>query len=143
VILELVTNAREAMGEGGRVRICTRRLVAISGMVSPDPGLEWVEMAIEDDGCGISSEDLPRVFDPFFSTKASSRGMGLGLKICRDIVEEHGGRLFVESDDRQGTRVVIHLPCATSQCNTEVPASAPESEGRRQGTDRGTAQSRA
>jgi len=143
VILELVTNAREAMGEGGRVRICTRRLVAIPGMVSPDPGLEWVEMAIEDDGCGISSEDLPRVFDPFFSTKASSRGMGLGLKICRDIVEEHGGRLFVESDDRQGTRVVIHLPCAASQCNTEVPASAPESEGRRQGTDRGNAQRRA
>ena len=143
LILELVTNAREAMGEGGRVRICTRRLVAIPGMVSPDPGLEWVEMAIEDDGCGISSEDLPRVFDPFFSTKASSRGMGLGLKICRDIVEEHGGRLFVESDDRQGTRVVIHLPCATSQCNTEVPASAPESEGRRQGTDRRDAQSRA
>ena len=127
LILELVTNAREAMLEGGRVRISTRRLVAIPGMVSPDPALEWVEMTIEDDGCGISAENLPRVFDPFFSTKPSSRGMGLGLKICRDIVEEHGGRLSLESGDRQGTRVVIHLPCAASQSNTDLPASAPES----------------
>jgi len=69
-----------------------------------------VEVVIRDDGPGIAPHDLPRIFDPFFTTKSTPGGMGLGLSIARDLVAEHGGRIRVESDGRQGTRVTIHLP---------------------------------
>jgi signal transduction histidine kinase len=100
VMLELVTNAREAMTEGGVVRISTRE---------GTEGDDWVEVVVEDDGPGIDPEDLPRLFDPFFTTRQAKRGMGVGLKMCRDIIQEHGGRLRLESDGRSGTRVVIGL----------------------------------
>jgi signal transduction histidine kinase len=113
VVLELVNNAREAMAEGGRVFIRTRRLghppvpLAGAGRAGEVP---WVEVAIEDEGPGIAPEALARVFDPFFTTKEVKRGMGIGLKICRDIVHEHGGNLRVERGEQVGTRVVIALP---------------------------------
>jgi two-component system NtrC family sensor kinase len=111
VILELVTNAREAMAEGGRVHIRTRPLGSRparggSGEVA------WVEVSVEDDGPGIAPEEVSRIFDPFFTTKSVKRGMGIGLKICRDIVDEHGGSLRVEPGTPAGTRVVIELPGA-------------------------------
>jgi len=105
VMLELVTNAREAMADGGRVRIATRR-------VAPDgepTASSRIEVIVEDDGPGIPPEEVARVFDPFFTTRATKRGMGIGLKICRDIVHEHGGQMRVESGGRNGTRVVILL----------------------------------
>jgi two-component system, NtrC family, sensor kinase len=105
VMLELVTNAREAMAEGGRVRIATRR-------VTPEgepPESPWIEVTVQDDGPGIPPGEVARVFDPFFTTRTTKRGMGIGLKICRDIVHEHGGRMRVESEIQAGTRVVILL----------------------------------
>ena len=134
VLLELLTNAREATSEGGSVRITTRLLgtgdmaeqaAAASGDQGsagpPDQSTTpagpasassppWVEVVVADDGPGIPAEDLIRVFDPYFTTKGPERSLGLGLGICRDIVGEHGGRLRVESDGRSGTRVVIELP---------------------------------
>jgi signal transduction histidine kinase len=104
VLMELVTNAWEAMAGKGRIRIATRRCEGV-----PE-GTAWVEVALEDEGPGIQSEDLARVFDPFFTTKAAKRGMGMGLKIARDIVAEHGGGLDIASDGRTGTRVEIRLP---------------------------------
>jgi signal transduction histidine kinase len=105
VMLELVTNAREAMADGGRVRIATRRVLP-EGEPSASP---WIEVTVEDDGPGIPPEEVARVFDPFFTTRTTKRGMGIGLKICRDIVHEHGGRMRVESESQAGTRVVILL----------------------------------
>jgi signal transduction histidine kinase len=105
VMLELVTNAREAMAEEGIVRIATRE---------GTEGDDWVEVVVEDDGPGIDPEDLPRLFDPFFTTRQAKRGMGVGLKMCRDIIQEHGGRLHLESDGRSGTRVVIGLRAAAA-----------------------------
>ncbi len=128
VILELLTNAREAMPDGGSVTV-TSRLVP-KGTGEPEirgtgeasvPNLRvtdapipaerwWVQVLVEDDGPGIAPADLPRLFDPFFTTKGRGGGMGLGLRIARDILTEHGGNLRVESDGRRGTRAVIELP---------------------------------
>jgi signal transduction histidine kinase len=138
VILELLTNAREAMPEGGSVMITTRLVNGSKGQLveSPRPvdhlttrpvdeSGGWVEVEVEDDGPGIAPEDLPHVFDPFFTSKGPGRSMGLGLAICQDVVGEHGGRLWLESDGRRGTRVVIVLPASTAtamqngQCKTD------------------------
>ncbi len=147
VLLELLTNAREALPDGGSVTIRARVTrenekergnPAGGGTIGPsgtDPGCQsvpppaglpgchlegrWVEVVIEDDGPGIAPEDLPQIFDPFFTTKGPGRGMGLGLRICQDIVAEHGGRLCVESDGRRGTRVVIQLPVSAGGLSGE------------------------
>jgi signal transduction histidine kinase len=125
VILELVTNAREAMSEGGRVLIGTRLLGSRPG-IQPGRGahgeIPWVEIAVQDEGPGIAAEELSRVFDPFFTTKAAKRGMGIGLKICRDIVGEHGGSLRVERGTPTGTRVAIELPALPNDARSEERA---------------------
>lgn len=145
VILELVSNAREAMPNGGTVTIRTYQVappgVAGSGQPAESRGqgpagrrqaaadseflptaeclLPTVIVEVEDDGPGIPPENLPQVFDPFFTTKGPNRGMGLGLMICRDVVQEHGGRLRLESDGRRGTRVVIRLPACNAERTTD------------------------
>ncbi len=72
-----------------------------------------VEVTIADKGSGISRENLARIFEPFFTTKAGGKGTGLGLSLAFWIVKDHGGRIEVDSEVGQGTRVSIHLP-ATS-----------------------------
>ena len=119
VILELITNAREAMNECGRVWIATRRLAGPPPGAAADGGNVWVEVVVEDDGPGIPADDLPRIFDPFFTTKSNKRGMGLGLAICRDIVTAQDGLLCVASG-AEGTRVTIQLPCTSdAPCGME------------------------
>lgn len=111
-LLELFLNAREATAEDGRVRVRTRRLPGGPG------DADRVQVEVEDDGVGISAEHMPLVFNPFFTTKPAKRGMGIGLKICRDIIEAHGGRLTVEPGAAGGTRVVIQLPAAEAESET-------------------------
>jgi PAS domain S-box-containing protein len=99
VVLNLLTNARDAVEGRGEIRIETRM---------PAGRPEVVELVVSDTGCGISPEDLPRIFDPFFSTKP--RGTGLGLSITHGIVREHGGTIDVESAPGRGTRFVLAFP---------------------------------
>jgi signal transduction histidine kinase len=99
VLLNLVQNAGEAMGEkGGRVTV---RASALSKNGS-------VVLAVEDDGPGISSANQTRLFEPFFTTKFT--GTGLGLTISKSLVEQHGGRLEVESIPGTGTTFYVFLP---------------------------------
>jgi two-component system NtrC family sensor kinase len=65
---------------------------------------------ISDTGMGISTEDLKRIFDPFFTTKTMGRGTGLGLAVSYGIIQEHGGRIFVDSDPGRGTHFRLKLP---------------------------------
>jgi signal transduction histidine kinase len=99
VILNLLTNAWDALEQGGEVSIETSS--------APDRP-SAVRLVIADTGRGIAPEDLPRIFDPFFSTKP--RGTGLGLSISDGIVREHGGTIDVESAPGRGTRFVLTFP---------------------------------
>jgi signal transduction histidine kinase len=105
VILNLLINARQAMPDGGRLII--RLDHAKNG--------DTVDLTIRDTGCGIPADKLPRIFDPFYSTKqgpdASGKGgTGLGLSACRHIIEAHRGRIRVESTVGIGTAFTIKLP---------------------------------
>jgi signal transduction histidine kinase len=97
-LLNLVRNAAEAVGDQGTVRVATRRMPA-----------GGVEIRVEDDGPGIPAEHLPKIFEPFFSTKDG--GTGLGLALTQQIIVEHGGRIQVEASER-GTTFAIELPAA-------------------------------
>ncbi len=99
VLLNLVRNATEAMPRGGTLRLAARRA-----------GAEVV-VSVSDTGPGIAPGDLPRVFEPYFTTKAG--GTGLGLAIAERIVSEHGGRLEVASSPGQGATFTVRLPVAT------------------------------
>jgi signal transduction histidine kinase len=101
VFLNLLTNAREAMPQGGRIT------------VHVEPNHEAVTISIADTGCGIGSDQLPRVLEPFFTTKQD--GNGLGLSICRSILWEIGGTLRIQSEAGKGTRVDVDVPRLTSQ----------------------------
>jgi signal transduction histidine kinase len=101
VFLNLLTNAREAMPHGGLITIEARSIA------------QRVEIAVADSGCGIPDEDLPRVLEPFFTTKP--HGNGLGLSICRSIVWEVEGSLTFGRGTGKGTRVEIALPEAAAQ----------------------------
>ncbi len=100
VLLNLVSNATEAMPRGGTLRLSARR-----------QGAE-VALSVSDTGPGISPHDLPRVFEPYFTTKAG--GTGLGLAIAERIVSEHGGRLEATSRPGQGATFTVRLPVATA-----------------------------
>ncbi len=111
VFFNLVINARQAMlGRRGRLTIDA----APAGLASGEP---LVRISVRDTGCGITPENLPRVFEPFFSTKqhedkAERRGLGLGLSISKDIIEEFGGEITVSSEPGAGTTFTVTLPRA-------------------------------
>jgi signal transduction histidine kinase/putative methionine-R-sulfoxide reductase with GAF domain len=101
VILNLLMNAIQAMPEGGEL--------SITGRFSKDG--YWMELAIQDSGLGIPPEDMDKLFNPFFSTKEG--GMGLGLSIAHRIIDQHHGKIEVESQSGNGTLFTISLPVFT------------------------------
>ena len=105
VLLNLVINGRQSMQPGGTLKVSVRR--------SDDAPM--VEIGVADSGSGIAPAKLARIFEPFFTTKdgpddTGQGGSGLGLSICRDIIEHHQGRIRVESLVGRGTKFVIKLP---------------------------------
>jgi PAS domain S-box-containing protein len=100
VFMNLILNARDAMPSGGRLTIQTR-LVDTSLVVD-----------FRDTGVGIAPENIARIYDPFFTTKEVGQGTGLGLALSYGIIQEHGGRIFVESRPGEGAHFTIKLPTA-------------------------------
>lgn len=94
--MNIFVNAFEAMPDGGRLVVQT---AAYNGSVS---------VRVEDTGCGISHENIQKVFDPYFTTKET--GIGIGLALTKKIIEEHGGRISVESGAGRGTAIAVILP---------------------------------
>jgi signal transduction histidine kinase len=126
VLLNLLINARQAMAGGGLVTV----------KLAGDPATGMVDLVVRDTGCGMPPDTLRRIFDPYFSTKtgpdASGKGgTGLGLAMCREIIEAHHGRIRVESAVGKGTMFTIKLPAVRGQVSGEaakgVVTSAPAS----------------
>ena len=112
-VLNLAVNARDAMPQGGRLSIRTRNINPEDCASIGDgslPAGRYVAFEIEDTGTGIASSDLPKIFQPFFTTK--EEGMGLGLSLCRTVVEQHGGVLHHSPNTPRGTVFSFTLPQA-------------------------------
>lgn len=126
VVRNLVLNAREAMPQGGVVLVRSENVCLDGGDQSSLPPGEYVQVSITDHGSGIAKDVLPKIFDPYFSTKmrGSQKGMGLGLTICHTIVQKHGGALTVESTPGEGSTFHIYLP-AVRHLLVPAPAAPP------------------
>jgi len=118
VFQNLISNAIQSMPEGGRLRISAKLVSSSEFRVSsPNPKPEtpslkheadYMEICIADTGVGISPENMKKLFHPLFTTK--SKGVGLGLTVCRNLTEANGGRIEVESEVGNGTRIIVLLP---------------------------------
>lgn len=115
LLVNLIQNSIEAMPDGGALTLEARTSSSGAGeeflkeeQVKAGPASSGVEILIQDNGSGISEKELPEIFKPFFSTK--SDGMGLGLAVSRQIVEDHGGVIFVQSEAGKGTIFSIRIP---------------------------------
>jgi two-component system cell cycle sensor histidine kinase/response regulator CckA len=111
VILNLVTNARDAMPRGGKVTLATGPEMVPPGHPVLTSG-HYARLSVSDTGSGMDAETLRRAFDPFFTTKGLSRGTGLGLATVHGIVSQSGGHVEVKSRPGQGTRFDVLLPRA-------------------------------
>ncbi len=120
VLLNLCINARDAMPEGGTLRLraenCELDANAAQAIEGGRPG-SWLVLEIGDTGTGIPAEVLPQIWTPFFTTKASDGGTGLGLPTVRGIVETHGGFIDLQSEVGRGTTFRVYLP----SCRAEAP----------------------
>lgn len=109
-LTRLVANARDAMPGGGEIRLATatvERIEPIEGIQSPPPG-RFVLLTVQDDGCGMDAEDRARIFEPFYSLKSGSEG--LGLPSVYGFVKQSGGYIFVDSRPGHGTTFRIYFP---------------------------------
>ena len=116
LVMNIVLNAYDAMrDDGGTLMVSTRQ----AG--------DEVIMRFKDSGCGMDAETVSRIFDPFYTTKESGKGTGLGLAIVAQIVETHGGRIYVESHPGEGTEFRIYIPTAGSGMDGLSWGADPES----------------
>ena len=113
VLLNLAVNARDAMPEGGVLRLSARRVeldeAAARQAADLRPGV-FVRLAVGDTGTGIPPEVLERIFEPFFTTKPRGKGTGLGLSSAYGIVRSHGGFIEVRSEVGAGTEFGVYIP---------------------------------
>src|SRR5690606_15637503 len=122
----LVTNARDAMSEGGKLRIdCVAvtlqsELEVETGSLAPG---EYVRLSVTDTGAGMSDSVRSRAFEPFFSTRRPGLGTGLGLSTVHGIVTRAGGGIGVESSPGLGSTITVHLP------RVVAPEPAAQSKG--------------
>ena len=116
VLLNLLINARQAMANGGLIVV----------RLSYDEPSDTIDLMVRDTGSGIPPDTLRRIFDPFFTTKSGpddsgKGGTGLGLAMCRDIIEAHHGRIRVDSTQGRGTAFTLKLPAKRSAPPARMP----------------------
>jgi signal transduction histidine kinase len=115
VLLNLATNARDAMPEGGTLYISTRRVTVTADDTSVRPVApgDYMLLEVRDTGTGIAAEIRSKIFDPFFTTKEVGKGTGLGLATVYGIIRQTGGLIYVDSERGQGATFSIYLPRTT------------------------------
>lgn len=132
MLLNLAFNARDAMPQGGRLVLASRELkltsqeAKASGRLKPG---RYVLLTVADTGQGMDQDTLERAFNPFFTTKPSGRGSGLGLATVQGIVEAHGGAVSCQSRPGQGTRFSLYWPVSPSPPPAAPPAPQKETAG--------------
>ncbi len=111
---ELAKNARTAMSSEGTLQVTGDRCAVNEDRGLPLPNGDYLHICISDDGVGITAQDLPRIFDPYWSTEptGTQKGMGLGLTLCYSIVKKHGGVVVAESEPGCGASFSVYLPVA-------------------------------
>jgi signal transduction histidine kinase len=123
ILLNVLINARQAMPQGGRLTI----------QLAYDSASDFVDLTVRDTGIGMDTETLHRIFEPYYTTKAGpdatgKGGTGLGLAMCKDIIETHRGKIRVESSPGKGTAFTIRLPSARPQpavaAQDKIPTNA-------------------
>ncbi|MFH1156081.1 MAG: PAS domain S-box protein [Pseudomonadota bacterium] len=130
VVSNLVINAKQAMPDGGRLRITLKNRETTPDQNTLLPHGKYVCILFEDQGIGISSKHLERIFDPYFTTKQT--GSGLGMAIVHSIITKHNGHIFARSELGKGAQFEILLPALASEPITDSPnRPAPEPVGGR------------
>ena len=124
VVMNLAVNAQLAMPRGGEltIELADERIEPGEVTAGDVPEGDWVRLSVADTGCGMEPAVLERVFDPFFTTRKSGEGSGLGLSIVHGIVAQHGGRIRAESAPGRGSTFHVLLPRAHPE---ESPAHTP------------------
>jgi signal transduction histidine kinase len=109
VFQNIVENAEEAMPDGGNLNI---KAEIVSTEQKDQKDIKFLRISFEDTGIGILVSYLPKVFDPYFTTKAmgGKKGVGLGLATAQAIVARHGGDIYINSSIGKGTKVIVSLP---------------------------------
>jgi signal transduction histidine kinase/ActR/RegA family two-component response regulator len=113
MIMNLTLNSRDAMPEGGEILIQVGMVEVTEYEIPPLPSMEpgeWIQLMVSDEGVGIPEEELPHVFEPFYTTKDSEEGTGLGLAQVYGIVKQHEGYIDVDSEVGRGTTFSIYIP---------------------------------
>ena len=115
VLMNLAANARDAMPQGGHLSIATADVRLDDDYVHGKPAVipkgHYALITVSDDGCGIPAEDLPHIFEPFYTTKPSGKGTGLGLATVYGIVKQNKGFIWVYGETGEGPVFKIYLPC--------------------------------
>ena len=104
VLINLIENACQAMTDGGKLQISTRK------------SKTFTEIEIADSGCGIPEKEINKIFDPLFTTKP--KGIGMGLAVCHGIIDKHNGTIEVKSREGKGTNMIIKLPLEDKDAGT-------------------------
>lgn len=131
VLMNLVVNARDAMPQGGEIRIETEVIHLEKNLQrnrAVVPAGDWVTIRVSDEGIGIEADRLEKVFEPFYTTKRTGEGTGLGLSTAYGIIKQTGGFIFVDSVKGQGTQFTLYFPIHRQVTADEVLPEEPKAE---------------
>lgn len=119
VFLNIITNAVQAMQQQDHLPTIT---------VKSEFDDRSIRISFIDNGPGIPKDNLQQIFEPFFTTKPEGKGTGLGLSVCYEIIQEHGGDIYVSSEPQKGTRFVVELPVVAKDASLQTESSSPQTD---------------